>query len=186
MLAISCMADPVEWFAVQVWTGREHISAEHLRIRGYDVFLPCHAERRRWSDRIKVVHRALFTGYVFCRIRMETREKVVTAPGVLRIVGDGRGPLPVSTDEISAIRRIVDSGVAAEPCPFPQVGQEIQIQSGPFKGLVGTIQIVRNRHRLVVSVSLLRRSIAVEIDSDWITAPGRSLTGTSSLLDHPE
>lgn len=57
-----------DWFAVQVWSGREHLSARHLAQRGYDVFLPCSRERRRWSDRIKVVERALFAGYVFCRL----------------------------------------------------------------------------------------------------------------------
>jgi transcription antitermination factor NusG len=158
-----------EWLAVQVWCGREHISATHLRLRGYEVFLPRYRERRRWSDRIKVVDRALFAGYVFCRIDGDVVGRIVTAPGIIRIVGDGRGPLPVAAHEIEAIQRIVETHLSAEPWLAPHVGQRVRIEAGPLCGIEGVVLVAKNRHRLIVSISLLQRAVAVEIDSAWIT-----------------
>jgi hypothetical protein len=96
--------DDSEWFAVQVWAGREQCSVNHLRLHGHHVFLPCYCEHRRWSDRIKKIHRALFAGYVFCRQPAATLAAILKTPGVIRIVGDGRHPLPIPAGEIEADR----------------------------------------------------------------------------------
>jgi transcription antitermination factor NusG len=160
-----------EWFAVQVWCGREHISATQLRLRGYEVFLPQYRERRRWSDRVRVVDRALFAGYAFCRVNDDVVAKIVTAPGVIRIVGNGRGPLPVPPNEIEAIQRIVKTHLSVEPLLVPHVGQRVRIEAGPLCGIEGVVLVTKNRHRLIVSISLLQRAVAVEIDSAWITVP---------------
>jgi len=161
-------ASTPEWFAVQVWTGREHASAAHLRLRGYEVFLPCYRERHRWSDRIKVVSRALFTGYLFCRLDADVVCRIVTAPWVIRIICDGCGPLPVPARDIEAIQRIVETQLSAEPWPVLHAGQRVRIETGPLRGIEGVVLIAKNRHRLVVSIKLLQRAVAVEIDSDWI------------------
>jgi transcription antitermination factor NusG len=166
-----------EWFAVQVWSGREQVSARHLRQRGYEVFLPCYSQRRRWSDRIKVVDRALFPGYMFCRLDTNVAGRIITAPGVIRIVGDRSGPLPVAAHEIEAIQRIVETQLSAEPWPVSYVGQRVRIERGPLTGIEGTVLVVKNRHRLIVSVSLLQRAVAVEIDSEWVTVPPATLVG---------
>jgi transcription antitermination factor NusG len=158
-----------EWFAVQVWSGREYLSTQRLSERGYEVFLPRYCERRRWSDRIKVVERALFAGYVFCRLAPEVFGKIVTAPGVVRIVGDGTRPLSIPTHEIEAIQRIMATHLSTEPWPVPQVGQQVRIEVGPLRGIEGVVLTVKNQQRLVVSVSLLQRAVAVEIDASWIS-----------------
>ncbi|MFL6282678.1 MAG: transcription termination/antitermination protein NusG [Pyrinomonadaceae bacterium] len=160
-----------QWFAVQMWSGREHRCAKHLLLKGYEVFLPCLRERRRWSDRIKVVDRPLFAGYVFCRADKNFGGKIVTVPGVIRIVSDDRGPSPIPAHEIDAIRRIVEARVAAEPWPVSLVGQKVRIELGPLRGITGTVLVVKNRRRLVVSVGLLPQAVAVEIDSEWVTTP---------------
>jgi transcription antitermination factor NusG len=160
-----------EWFAAQVWSGRERHCATHLRVRGYEVFLPCYTERRRWSDRVKVIERALFAGYVFCRSEADVLAQVITAPGVIRIVGDGQRPLPIPTDEIESIQRIVASGVAATPWPFMHEGQHVRIDVGPLRGTHGRILRTKTDHRLIVSISLLQRSVAVELDADWVSVP---------------
>ena len=165
-----------EWFAVQVWSGREHISAAHLRERGYQVFLPCYREQRRWSDRIKVFERALFAGYVFCQIVPDVLGKIITAPGVIRIVGDGSEPVSIPADEIEAIQRIVATSLSTEPWPMPQAGQRVRIELGPLSGIEGVVLAVKNHHRFVVSISLLQRSVAVEVDSKWLTIPHPVLT----------
>jgi transcription antitermination factor NusG len=160
-----------EWFAVQVWSGREQSSAIHLRQRGYDVFLPCYRERRRWSDREKVVNRPLFAGYVFCRVDVDVAGKIVTAPGVIRIVGDGGRPLPIPAHEIEAIQRIVDTRLAVEPWQAMRAGQRVRVEVGPLRGIEGVVVTVRNRHRMVVSISMLQRAVAVEINPEWVSIP---------------
>ena len=178
MEALRCnVATLADWLAVQVWSGREQVSAGHLRVRGYEVFLPCYRESRRWSDRIKVVDRALFAGYVFCRVDAEVVERIVTAPGVIRIVGDGSGPAPVAAHEIEAIQRIVEARLPAEPSPVPKAGQRVRIEQGPLRGVEGIVQLVRDRHRLVVSISLLHRAVSVEIDVKWISIPRAMYVG---------
>lgn len=159
-----------EWYAVQVWAGREKSCAQHLHVRSYEAFLPCYAERRRWSDRVKQVERALFAGYVFCRMSPAAAGAIMAVPGVLRVVGDRSGPLPVRSDEIEAIRRIVESRRVTEPWPHLQVGERVRIEWGPLRGTEGVVLTLDNRHRLVVSISLLQRSVAVEIDPAWCMA----------------
>ena len=160
--------DDAEWFATQVRVGREHSCARHLQMRGYEVFLPCYVEHRRWSDRLRKVVRPLFSGYVFCRASSQVVGKIVTTPGVMRIVGDGRRAVPVSGDEIAAIQRIVNAGAPSEPWPFLQEGRRVRIGVGPLRGTEGFVVRSTSGERVVVSISLLRRSVAVEVDAEWV------------------
>lgn len=163
--------DGIEWFAVQVWVGREQFTASQLRLRGHDVFLPSYVERRRWSDRMKKTHQALFPGYVFCRLGAADVGRVALAPGVLRIVVDGRGPVPVPRHEVEALQRITEARLAAEPWEFLQSGQRVLVETGPLRGAEAILLVVKNRHKLVVSIPLLRRSVAVEVPSEWVSVP---------------
>lgn len=153
------------WFALQVHTTRESTVEGLLRGRGYDTFLPLYQRRKRWSDRIKVVDAPLFPGYVFCQLDIQNRLPVLTTPGVTRIVGYRRVPVPVDGTEINAIQAMVDSCFHREPWPFLQVGDRVRIERGPLSGLEGILLSIRGMHRLVLSVSLLRRSVALEIDA---------------------
>jgi transcription antitermination factor NusG len=163
------------WFAVQVWAGREQLTARHLRQRGYDVFLPCYRERRQWSDRVKTVERALFEGYVFCRFDTDAVESMVTAPGVVRIVGNHAGPLSVPDHEVDTLKRIVETRLVAEPWPFLQVGQRVRVDVGPLRGTEGIVLATRTHRRLIVSIELLQRSVAVQIESSWVNIPHAAL-----------
>lgn len=163
-------AQASEWFAVQVNGGREHLSATHLRVRGYDIFLPCYPERRRWTDRVKIVDRALFHGYIFARA-IPNAGQIVRAPGVIRIVGNRSGPVYIPLRDIEAIQRIIDAGARVEPCPLPQPGERVCIEEGPLRGIEGTVVASKGGHRLIVSISLLQRAVAAEIDSNWRIIP---------------
>jgi transcription termination/antitermination protein NusG len=158
----------LDWFAVHVCAGREHRCAQHLSVRGYEIFLPSYREHRRWSDRVKVVERALFAGYVFCRASGDVVAKILTAPGVIRIVGDSYGPLPVATAEIETLRRAVAARLSAEPWEFLRAGQRVRVVDGPLRDAEGIVLRTKNRHRLIVSITLLQRAVAVEIDPAWI------------------
>lgn len=136
--------------------------------KGYEALLPLYRSRRRWSDRIKELDLPLFDGYVFCRLNPEHRLPVLTIPGVLHFVGTGKAPIAVPDAEIAALQAVMRSGAAAEPWPHLRVGQRIRIDRGPLRNLEGILVEVKGRSRLVVSVSLLQRSVAVEVDRDWV------------------
>lgn len=157
------MQQCLEWFAVRVKPRAERVVADALRGKGYEEFLPLHRERRRWSDRVATVEAPLFPGYVFCRFDVQRRLAIVTTPAVLQIVSIGKTPHPIADDEIASVRVLVESGLVIEPWPYQFIGQRVDIISGPLAGASGILQHVKNHQRLIVSVSLLQRSVAVEI-----------------------
>ena len=166
------------WFALRVKPRAEKCVAAIARNKGFDEFLPLYRCRRRWSDRIKVVEVPLFPGYVFCRLNAQHRLPLLTIPGALHFVGLGRIPVPIDDVEIQAIQTLVHSGVQARPWPFLDAGQRVRLEYGPLAGLEGLFVEIRKQQRIIVSVSLLRRSVAVEIDQEWVTpldAHGREI-----------
>lgn len=157
------------WFAVQVWARHEARVAEHLTGRGYPWFLPLYKCRKRWSDRVKVTDAPLFPGYLFCRFNPQNRLHILTTPGVIQIVGNNGSPTAIDETEIQAIQTAVASGLPSEPWPYLTVGDRVRIESGPLCDLEGTVVKHKGRDRLVLSVTLLQRSVAVEIDSAFVS-----------------
>ena len=168
--------DSAQWYALQIQSRLAAVASATLRGKGFEEFLPLYSSRRRWSDRMKHVELPLFPGYLFCRFDPRDRlVPILTTPGVISIVSAGRVPIPVAEKELEAVRSVIRSGLAAQPWPFLAVGSRIYMEAGPLAGLEGIITSTDKIHRLVVSVSLLQRSVAVEIDRDWacpVTAPG--------------
>jgi transcriptional antiterminator NusG len=164
------------WFAVRVRSNHERIAAAHLRERGYEEFSPSWKTERRWSDRTKEMDQFLFPGYVFCRLNPSDRLPVLTAPGVVDLLGFGKIPAPVPDHEIEAIRRMVQSGLLVMPWPFLELGHRVLIERGPLAGVEGILDEVKGKCRLVVSVQLLQRSVSAEVDRNWIRPlpPARS------------
>jgi|SRR4051812_2137746 len=160
--------DGTFWFAVQVKTTHEKRVTSLLDFRGYESFLPLYTSRRRWSDRIKKVELPLFPGYVFCRFARRARVSILTIPSVMGVVGIGPIPTSIDEHEIAAIQKVIQSGFGISPHPFLQIGQAVRINGGSLHGLEGLIMDVRRRDTLILSVTLLQRSIAVEIDSAWV------------------
>jgi transcription antitermination factor NusG len=157
-----------QWYALQVQSRLASVASSILRGKGYEEFLPLYSSRRRWSDRVKTIDVPLFPGYLFCRFDPHDRMvPVLTTPGVLGVVGAGKTPLPVADHEIECVRTVIKSGLAAQPWPFLGVGSRIYMEAGPLAGLEGMICNTDKVDRLVVSVTLLQRSVAVEIDRDW-------------------
>src|SRR5580698_7631701 len=158
-----------QWYAVRVRSNYESNVSTVLEHKGVEKFLPTYRSRRKWGDRIKTLDLPLFPGYVFCRIPLDARNQVLTVGGVVDIVSVGRVPAAVSDAEIDAIRTVVDSKVYAEPWPFLKIGQTVKIHSGSLSGLEGILLRVKNTWRLVISVTLLERSVAVEIDAAYVS-----------------
>jgi transcription antitermination factor NusG len=160
------------WFAILTRTGREKSAASLLENSGYECYLPVSKLVRRWSDRTKKIEVPLFPGYLFCRMNPYDRLPVLITPGVIHIVGVGKTPIAVEEDEIAAIQRVGKSSLATMPWPYLRVGHTARIEEGPLKGLMGIVVKVKSGMKLVLSVSLLQRSVAVEIDRRWITDTG--------------
>jgi transcription antitermination factor NusG len=156
------------WYALQVRSRWESSTATLLSGKGYQTFLPTFRTEKRWRGRSKKVDAPFFSGYVFCQFDALDRLPVLVTPGVLNVVGSGRIPVPVEDSEIEAIQKVVSSGLRAEPWPFLQVGQQVRIEDGALRGLEGILTSFRGSHRIVVSVSLLCRSVALEIDRSGV------------------
>lgn len=160
----------LSWFALQVCTNYEKVVQQLLEQKRFESFLPSYRDRRVWSDRIKYVDRPLFPGYLFCRLNPEEKIPVVQTPNVIKIVGSGRTPIPISEAEITSLKTIIESRSAVEPWPYFQVGQKVRIEKGPLTGVEGVLQSVKTGFRIVVSISLLQRSVAAEMDRSWVRA----------------
>ena len=158
------------WFAIMARTGREKSATLLLENAGYECLLPVSKYTRHWSDRIKEVEVPLFPGYLFCRMDPQNRLPVLMTPGVIQIVGVGKSPIPVEEEEIAAIQRVVKNGLSTMPWPYLQVGRVARIEEGPLRGMTGIIVRIKSGMKLVLSVSLLQRSVAVELDGSWVSS----------------
>lgn len=176
---------PDPWFALLVRNRFEKIAALSLAGKGYSVFLPLVKSQRRWSDRESLLDVPLFPGYLFCRLDPQNRLPVLTTHGVLQIVGCGKVPAPVSETEIESLQRIVSSPLGYSPCSYLTAGQAIRLTRGPLAGLDGIFVKTQKQCRLVVSVSLLQRSVAVEVDMDAVETVGPSRKPPESVRLEP-
>jgi transcription antitermination factor NusG len=167
-IKVSSQMGSYPWFALQTRSRHENLVANQLRGKGYDLFLPVYKSRRRWSDRVKELELPLFPGYLFCRFNPLDRLPILVTPGVIQIVGIGKNPAPVDDAEIGTLQSAVQSGLPRQPWPFLQIGQRVRVTYGPLHGLEGILLSFKGRHRLVFSVTLLQRSVAVEVDEAWI------------------
>ncbi len=141
-----------------------------LETQGFECFLPKYKSVREWSDRKKEVEQPLFPGYVFCRFDYSQRRPIVVTPGVLQVVGCGRTPMPVEQREIEAIQFAIASEVPSQPWPYLEIGERVRIHTGKLSGLEGILVNFKGNHRVVLSVSLLQRSVALEVDLAWVTS----------------
>jgi transcription antitermination factor NusG len=150
------------WYAIQTRKCREQSTATLLSGKGYQIFLPTQASEQR-RGRQNEVRTALFPGYLFCRFDVRKRLPILVTPGVVGVVGQGRVPIAVPFSEIHVIQNLVSSGVPAEPWPYLDRGQRVQMADHALQGIEGILFGHKGNHRIVVSVTLLRRSVALEI-----------------------
>ncbi|MGO4883533.1 MAG: transcription termination/antitermination protein NusG [Bryobacteraceae bacterium] len=158
------------WFALTAKPRHEKVVAENLRGKGLESFVPLYRARRQWTDRVQSVELPLFPGYVFCRFAYSSRMPVLNTPGVTSVVSFSDGPAPVADEEILRIRAILASGLRSQPWPYLRVGQRARIERGSLAGLEGVLIREKDSLRVVVSVELLQRAVAVEIDREMICA----------------
>ena len=151
------------WFAAYTCANHEKRVVEHFEARAVEHFLPLYASVRRWKDRRVQLELPLFPGYVFVRIAVGARLRVLEVPGVVRLVGFNGQPYPLSDGEIESLR--IMNGSRIEPHPYLSVGARVRIKSGPLAGVEGNLVRKKNTLRVVLSLDLIARSAAVEVDS---------------------
>ena len=153
------------WYAIYTRHQHEKVIANLLSEKGFEVFLPVQTVARRWKDRTKQLLLPLFPCYVFIRGGLERRFDIVTTAGFHSFVGFGDHPVTIPQEEIQAIRQAFTSGSRVEPYPFLRFGDRVRIRYGPLEGIEGILVRKKKSVRLVLSVELLEKSVAVEVDA---------------------
>jgi len=152
------------WYAAYTSANHEKRVAEQLGIREVEFFLPAYASVRQWKDRRVTLQMPLFPGYVFVRMALRDRSQVQQVPGVAYLVGFGGSPAALPQGEIEALRASLAGGLRAEPHPYLKVGHRVRVKTGPLQGLQGILVRKKNVSRFVISLDLIMRSVAAEID----------------------
>ena len=154
----------VRWYATYVCSRHEKQVLSQLQERNVNCFLPLYRSVRRWKDRRKELELVLFPGYVFVRIDLKERLRVLQLPSVVRFVSFNGQPAALPDAEIEILTRGLASGIRAEPHPYLRVGQRVQIRYGPLAGAEGILLRRKDKLRVVLSIDLIMRSVAVEVD----------------------
>jgi transcriptional antiterminator NusG len=162
-------SDARDWFAFRVRPRHEKSIALQLGEKSEEYFLPLVREKRKWGNRVAHVDLPLLPGYVFCRSRRFGLLPILKVPGVIDVLRAGASPVPIPEDEINALKTAVAASMRMEACPYIDVGQKVQIRSGPLAGLTGIVIEVSKAKKLVLSVTLLRRSVLVHLETDAVT-----------------
>jgi transcription termination/antitermination protein NusG len=154
------------WYAAYTKPCHEKRVAEHLEIREIELFLPLYRSWRRWNNGCKVtLERPLFPGYVFVHIPPNERVRVVELSGVVSIVGTTREPTPLPDEDIERLRSGLHL-VNAEPHPVLTIGERVRICRGPLRGMRGIVTCLKNGLRVVLTMDLIMKSVAVEVSVD--------------------
>jgi len=169
------------WYAAYTCANHEKRIAEQLRGRAIEHFLPLYEAVHRWKDRRVRLELPLFPGYVFVRLPLAERLRVLELPSVVRLVGFGEHPEPLSDEEVNTLRLGLRSGLRAQPHSFLFLGRRVRITRGPLSGLEGVLLRRKGNLRIVLSVDLIQRSIAVDVDAADVVPLGGCASGKQAL-----
>ncbi len=154
------------WYAALTRSRFEKTVRAEFEAQGIEHYLPTIQDTHQWKDRKRVVEQPIFPGYIFTRFADNPRErrKILQTRGVVSILGASGGIEPVPDRELEAIRRLLASGAPCFTHPFLQEGAWVRICRGTLKGIEGRLIRFKDRCRIVLSVEMLSRSVAAEID----------------------
>jgi transcription antitermination factor NusG len=165
-LPATILEEPGEgrWYALYTAPRHEKRVAAQVEQQGFASFLPLYRSIRRWKDRRKELALVLFPGYVFVRMALENRLRVLQLPGAVHLVTFNGQPAELPEEEIESLRSRLDGAGNIEPHPYLSAGRHVRVRSGPLQGLEGIILRTKDRCRIVLSIHLIMRSVAVEVD----------------------
>jgi len=158
------------WYALYTCARHEKPVAEQIEQRSMTCFLPLYRSVRRWKDRRKELELALFPGYVFVRMALENRLRILQLPGVVRLVSFNGQPAVLPAVEMEALQARLSCGVGVEPHPYLRAGRRVRVCQGAMEGLEGIIVRRKEHCRVVFSIELIQRSVSVEVDESDLEA----------------
>lgn len=171
--------EPQFWYAAYTASRHEKTVAEHLRQRDVECFLPLYESVRRWNNGRHLVQLPLFPGYVFVRMAMRDKLRVLQVPGLAQFVTFQGAPAVLPEAEIDRLRGALQSGVTAQPYRYLNVGSKVEISRGPLQGMHGILLRHQGQFRVVLSVEMIMRSMVVEVEASDVVALDRK---ASSLI----
>lgn len=172
--------DGEQWYAIYVRSRYDRAVESALQGKGYRAFSPVYAVGSPAASspppgRVARAGSPIFPGYVFCQFDASRRLPILTTNGVVLVVGNGKNPEPILEREIASLRKAMACPGALRPWPFLQEGQRVRVESGPLAGAEGELLQVKGGARLIVSITLLQRSLAVELDSAGVAPVCRTV-----------
>jgi len=163
-----------QWFACRTRPRAEKQAGRLLKLKGFESYVPLIEQLRQWADRKKRVGFPLFPGYLFVRFSSAKVHEILRTPGIVTIVRDDRGPVPVRNEELESVRALVtcvNAGIAPlETAPFVEIGREVIVADGPFSGIRGVLVEDRGRVRVIIRLSALRKAMSVELPREMVRA----------------
>src|SRR5258708_7928326 len=155
----------LRWYAAYTCANHEKRVREQLEQRSVESFLPVYETVRRWKDRRMQLQMPLFPGYVFVRMALADRLRVLQVPSVVHLVGFNGHLSPLPDEEIEGLKKGLAGGVRAEPHPFLTVGRRVRLKSGPLAGMQGILLRRKGKFRVVISIDLIQRAVAVDAEA---------------------
>jgi transcription antitermination factor NusG len=152
------------WYAASTCANHEKRVAQQLRMRSIPYFLPVYESVRKWKDRRKRLELVLFPGYIFIRIPIQERLRVLELASVVRLVGFGALPCALPDKEIEALQSVPSCRLQIEKYCWPAVGSRVKITHGPLQGMEGQLLRRKGLVRVVLSIETIRQSASVEVD----------------------
>lgn len=168
------------WYALYTRHQHEKMAADLLAKKDFHVFLPLYEATRRWKDRLKKLSLPLFPSYVFVKGGLDRQLQIMMTPGVHSIIAHGGRAAAIPEEQIEAIKRMVEGPLRTEPHPFLNCGDRVRVKCGPLEGIEGILVRKKNLTRLVLSIEMLMKSVAVEIDG-WMVERVGSERSSHSL-----
>jgi transcription antitermination factor NusG len=162
--------DKPRWYAVYTWARHEKKVAQHFEVRGITYFLPLYTSLHKWNKKTAKVSAPLFPGYIFVQSLQHTRYNPLSVPGVVHFVGTVKAPTEIPAEEMELLQKAILTGFQVEPYPYLAPGNRVRIVTGPMSGITGTIQRTSAGCRVIISVDMIMRSVAVEVDAASLTA----------------
>lgn len=168
------------WYALYTRHQHEKMAADLLAKKDFHVFLPLYEATRRWKDRLKKLSLPLFPSYVFVKGGLDRQLQIMMTPGVHSIIAHGGRAAAIPEEQIEAIKRMVEGPLRTEPHPFLNCGDRVRVKCGPLEGIEGILVRKKNLTRLVLSIEMLMKSVAVEIDGWMVERVGSDKPSHSS------
>ncbi|MCU1247635.1 MAG: uncharacterized protein JWQ49_664 [Edaphobacter sp.] len=156
--------DRPRWYAAYTLPRHEKVVADRLAQQSVESYLPQYPAVRCWNQRRVEIDLPLFPGYVFVKMLLADRTRILSRPGIIRIVSFNGHPAVLPEEEIENLKASLAIWKAT-PYPFLTAGKQVRIRSGPFAGLQGRILRRKGKVRLVVTLELIQSAMLLELDA---------------------